>query len=121
MQWVDGRLVGNLNAWQSRSYSGYPTDHWSFRTLNLQFLRNGQSISKQLLTAPLGRFKFSRMPWKFSVAAPPDGTYELTLDYTMTFQNHTDFTFEDNDKTSPRHAAIHQLAKSVLVVGTVEK
>ena len=118
---VDGQLVGNLNSWQSRSYSGYPTDHWSFRNLDLQFSRNGQIISKPLLLAPLGRFKFSRMPWKFSVTAPPDGTYGLTLDYTLSYQDHADYTFEDNDKTAPLRKASYPMTKSVIIAGAVEK
>ena len=101
----DGRILGNLHSWQGRSYSGYPIDHWSFIDLALEFTGSGATVRKSLISAHLGRFKYSRMPWKFVVDAPAPDQYDMAVTYDMAFQTKTDVSREAFDEKMPRHNA----------------
>ena len=106
-------LSGTLYSWQGRSYSGYPIDHWSFLDLTLEFSNPEGTFDRPLITAPLGRFMFSRMPWHFKVDAPPGGNYDAALAYRLFYQDTMDPAAKVFDKSTPQHSARQVFPKTV--------
>jgi len=100
---VKDRFVGTVYSWQGRSYSGYPIDHWSFMDLALEFSGQSMTVRRPLISVPLGRFKFSRLPWKFNIDAPTPGKYDVAVIYDMAYQETADTSRQVFDEAMPRH------------------